>query len=302
MKEGVFLNILLTGGTGFIGSRFVKRLVAEGHHVYVLTRFPKQHQDTEYVSYISYNYSMNRLPFIHAVVNLAGESLFGYWSEKKKADVVSSRIQTTEKLIAIMMHMETKPEVFISGSAIGYYGVSNDKIFTEATKEASDDFLATVTSQWENVAHTAEDFGIRTVYARFGVVLDENEGALPQMARPIKLFAGGKIGSGEQWISWIHIDDCVEMLLFALQEKAIKGPLNVTAPYPRRNADFTKVLGQTLHRPTFLSAPTAMLKIMLGEMHQLITEGQYVYPKKAEENHFTFTYPHLEEALQQIYQ
>lgn len=295
------MNILLTGGTGFIGSHFVKKLVHEGHHVYIITRNPKNYKDTQFITYISFNYSMNRLPFIHAVVNLAGESLFGYWTKKKKAAIISSRIETTEKLNKMLIQMNTKPDVFISGSAIGYYGTADDTIFTEETVEPSDDFLATVVTKWEKAAQTAEDLGIRTVYARFGVVLDRKQGALPQMALPIKLFAGGKIASGTQWISWIHIEDCVNMLLFALNNKTIEGPLNVTAPYPKRNIEFTKALAEVLQRPAIIKAPRTVIKVVLGEMHQLITQGQYVYPKKAKDNQFQFKYPHLENALENIY-
>src|SRR5699024_6114199 len=156
------MNILMTGGTGFIRSRIIKQLVLEKHHVYVLTRFPKKHVDSDYVSYISYKYPIKKLPFIHAVINLAGESLFGYWSDVKKKKIISSRIKATEKLTNILIQMEDKPKVFISGSAIGYYGMEEDVIFTEATTEAGHDFLAEVCATWEKAASTAEDLGIRT--------------------------------------------------------------------------------------------------------------------------------------------
>src|SRR5690625_2582868 len=291
----------MTGGTGFIGSRLVEKLVNQNLHVYVITRFPKQHKDTEFATYISSNYPVNRLPVIHAVINLAGESLFGYWSEKKKEAIISSRIHTTEKLIHMMIQMEKKPNVFLSGSAIGYYGITTDMIFTEKTNEASDDFLAIVASTWERAAQHAEDFGTRTVYLRFGVVLDQKEGALPLMALPVKLFVGGKVGQGTQWVSWIHIEDCVGLIYFILQEEKIKGPVNITAPTPQRNIDFTKKLGDVLYRPTFINTPSPILKLALGEMHQLITEGQYVLPQKALDHNFTFQYPYLEDALKDIY-
>lgn len=295
------MNILLTGGTGFIGSHLVKRLAREEDHVYVLTRHPKQHQDTAFVSYISYNYPISRLPFIHAIVNLAGESIFGYWTEEKKEAILKSRIKTTEKLIHIMTQMETKPDVFISGSAIGYYGMADNLIFTENTQTSSDDFLASVVSEWEKTAQAAEDLGVRTVYTRFGVILDRYQGALPKMALPIQLFAGAKIGTGSQWLSWIHIDDCVRMLLFALENKAIAGPLNVTAPHPKQNESFTKILAHVLKRPALLSVPAPVLKTVLGQMHVLVTKGQYVLPKKAIDHDFTFQYPHLEDALKNLY-
>ncbi len=295
------MNILMTGGTGFIGSRFVNKLVNEGHHVYVITRYPRTHKDTESVSYISFDYPIRRLPTIHAVVNLAGESLFGYWSEKKKEMIYTSRIEATERLVNMMLQMEKKPQVFLSGSAIGYYGTQSNKIFTEHTTQPSDDFLASVVSTWENTAHHAEDLGTRTVYTRFGVVLDRNEGALPLMAMPIKLFVGGKIGDGKQWISWIHINDCINLLYYALVEPSIKGPINVTAPNPQRNIEFIKTLARVLRRPALISTPAPILQIALGDMHQLITKGQYILPQKAIDQQFTFQYPYLEDALQHIF-
>lgn len=295
------MNILMTGGTGFIGSHLIEQLVLEKHHVYVLTRFPKKHPDSDYVSYISYKYPIKKLPFIHAVINLAGESLFGYWSNEKKNQILNSRVKSTEKLIKVLTQMEEKPKVFLSGSAIGYYGMSDEEIFTESTTKPGDDFLAKVCSVWEKTASTAKDLGIRTVYARFGIVLDHKEGALPQIALPVKLGVGGKIGDGKQWMSWVHIDDCVNLLLFALYEQTIHGPLNITAPYPRQNGDFTKVLAKIMKRPAFMRAPTTFFKVALGEMHQLVTDGQFVYPRKAIDNGYVFQYPQLEYALQDLY-
>ena len=296
------MNILMTGGTGFIGSRLLQQLVLDHHHVYVLTRHPKKHKDTEYISYISYEYSINRLPFIHAVINLAGESLFGHWSQKKKAAILNSRVDTTEKLMRLLLHMEIKPEVVISGSAVGYYGMSEETIFTEKTATSGNDFLGQVCAEWEKAASVAEDLGIRTIYTRFGVVFDKEEGSLPYMALPFKLGAGGKTGKGTQWMSWIHIEDVVNLILFALYTKSISGPLNMTAPFPRQNYEFAKVLAQTLHRPSVIPVPDSFLRVTLGEMHQLMTEGQFVYPKKALDHGFVFEYPILEQALKAIYQ
>ena len=296
------MNILMTGGTGFIGGKLIEKLVEEGNHVYVLTRHPKYHQDTEYVSFISYQFPIKRLPFIHAMINLAGESLFGYWSPKKKEAIITSRVQATEALIRMLAQMEKKPDVFISASAIGYYGTSEETIFTEATTDYGKDFLSTVAATWERTAKVAEDFGIRTVYTRFGVVLDKHKGALPLMALPISLFVGGPIGTGNQWISWIHIEDCIQLLLHCLHNKKIVGPVNITAPHPKRNKEFTQTLATIKKRPSFMYTPNFLLKTVLGDLHQLITEGQYVLPQKALDNQFTFKYDHLEDALREIYQ
>lgn len=291
----------MTGGTGFIGGRLVNKLVSEGNHVYVLTRTPKKYKDTESVSYISFNYPMRRLPFIHAIINLAGESIFGYWSNKKKERILMSRITTTEKLLKMVVQMNEKPDVFINGSAIGFYGTSDEQIFTESTTQPGNDFLANVVVQWEDCAKLAEDLGIRTVYARFGLVLDKHHGALPLMSIPIKLGFGGKIGNGQQWISWIHIEDCINLLTFALTNKNISGPMNVTAPHPTTNDTFIKIAANILKRPSFLTTPRLLMRTVLGEMSHLITEGQYVLPKKAQTHNFTFSYPKLEDALREIY-
>lgn len=295
------MNVLMTGGTGFIGSKLVEKLTAEGHHVYILTRSPEKHKDSSYVSYISFNYPMKRLPFIHAIVNLAGESIFGYWSNEKKERILSSRIETTEKLIDLLLQMKTKPNVFLSGSAIGFYGTSDSLIYTESMLDGGDDFLALVYKQWETAALTAKDLGVRTVLSRFGVVLHEREGALPMMAMPVSLFVGGPIGSGKQWISWIHWEDCVNLLYMALVNQHIEGPLNMTAPHPRTNKDFMQTLAKVKRRPAFIPTPPIFLKMAFADMHQLITEGQFVLPKKAESHNFQFKYPHLEEALHDLY-
>lgn len=295
------MNILITGGTGFIGSRFVEKCVEQGHHVYVITRNQNKYTDSEHVSYINFDYPTDQLPSIQAVVNLAGESLLGYWTEEKKKRILTSRIETTEKLIQMIREMDTKPASFISASAIGFYGTCEEQIFTEHTSVAGDDFLASVASEWESTARIVEDLGIRTLYTRFGLVLDKAAGSLPLMALPFKLFVGGKVGNGEQWISWIHIDDCIELLYFVLTNEEVHGPVNFTAPYPQRNIDFSKILAATIRRPGFIKAPAPILKLALGEMSELITKGQHVLPEKAESYGYTFKYAHLEDALGDIY-
>ncbi|MEC5424144.1 TIGR01777 family oxidoreductase [Virgibacillus sp. C22-A2] len=295
------MNILITGGTGFVGKHLATSLHEKRHHTYILTRSPSNYHNTENTTFISYEYPVEELPIIHGVINLAGESLFGYWSEKKKESILASRIEITEKLVDMMTNMNTKPEVFISGSAVGYYGISNDLIYTEATEEPGEDFLAKVSIKWEKTAKLAEDIGVRTVFTRFGVILGE-EGALPYMSIPVKMFAGGKIGNGEQWMSWIHIEDVVNLIQFCLYNRNIDGPVNVTAPHPKRNKDFTKALAKVLKRPHWFTAPAPLIRLTTGEMSTLITKGQYVLPKKALDNNFQFSYPNLEEALRQIKQ
>lgn len=296
------MNVLIAGGTGFIGTHLTNKLSAQNNKIFILTRNPKMYRNSSNVTYIDHQIQLNHLPQLDVVINLAGESLFGYWTKKKKEAILQSRIDVTKKLIEMMKRLDSNPKVFISASAIGYYGMNNEKIFTEQTNEHGDDFLATVTKKWEDTAMQAAQLQIRTVLARFGIVLAKDGGALPFMTLPVKAFIGGKIGSGKQWMSWIHIDDCIKLLLFAMENEKISGPLNVTAPDPRRNDEFTKILGDTLRRPTVFPVPKKMIELALGEMSSLITKGQYVYPKKALDHDFTFEFPHLYEALQNIFQ
>jgi uncharacterized protein (TIGR01777 family) len=293
------LNILMTGGTGFVGGNLIQSFRKENHHTYILTRSPEKHPNTKYATYISYNNPVKQLPIIHAVINLAGESLFGYWSNRKKRAILNSRMETTNQVIDMIKQLERKPEVFISGSAIGYYGASEDIMFSEETTLPGNDFLADVVVQWETCAKQAEELGIRTVYTRFGVILG-SKGALPYMSLPVKMFAGGKIGNGQQWVSWVHIEDVVRLLTFCLTNTQINGPVNVTAPYPKRNKDLMKALAKVLKRPYWFPVPSPFVHAAIGEMSQLITKGQYVLPKKALDNRFEFSYPFLMGAIRAI--
>jgi hypothetical protein len=293
------MNILITGGTGFVGKNLTKVLHENNHHTYVLTRSPESHANTGHSTFISYDYPVEKLPKIHAVVNLAGESIFGYWTKKKKESIITSRINITRKLMEMVQRMDEMPEVFVNGSAVGFYGISEDMIFTEATKHSGNDFLAKVAAEWESMAKQAEKFGIRTVYTRFGVILG-NEGALPLMRLPVKMFAGGKIGNGQQWLTWVHIKDVVRLIKFCIENDRIEGPVNVTAPNPKRNKDFMKTLTDVLRRPYWFTTPSMLITLATGEMSQLITQGQYVLPQKALNHHFEFAYPEIRGALEEI--
>ncbi|RLL40345.1 TIGR01777 family protein [Oceanobacillus piezotolerans] len=294
------MNFLLTGGTGFVGKKVTEALHDNGHHTFIITRTPDKYENTEKTTYIDFNFPMEELPLIYGVINLAGESLFGYWTEKKKEAILSSRISITNKVIDTIKRLKEKPKVFINGSAVGFYGNSNELIFTEATKEAGSDFLADVVVKWEAAAKQAEELGIRTVYSRFGIILGHG-GSLPLMSLPIKLFAGGKIGSGEQWLSWIHIDDVVRLMYFCLFHEDISGAVNFTAPKPKRNKEFMKTLAAALKRPYWLTTPSFVIQTVTGETGQLITKGQYVIPQKALDHQFQFSYPELKIALEQIF-
>ncbi|GGM29814.1 epimerase family protein YfhF [Paraliobacillus quinghaiensis] len=298
------MNIAITGGTGFIGKNVTELLVAEGHHVYILTRSPEKHQGTEYIHYVGWLSDRFKpeqaLVDCDAIINLAGESLFGYWTTEKKERIISSRIKVTNRVIDLIKAMKKKPEVLINASAVGYYGTSTTEMFTEETTENGNDFLAKVTKQWEDTAKQASELGVRVVYARLGIVLG-NEGTLPLMALPYKLFVGGKIGSGEQWISWVHVKDVAHIILFAIENSKINGPLNITAPKPVQQKVFSKHLAKKLRRPDWLPVPTFFLRTLLGEMSILVVNGQAVLPKKIEAHGYHHNYPDIEQALTAIY-
>lgn len=294
------MDILISGGTGFIGKKLGNLLVSEGHRLFIYTRQPEKYTCTKQVTYLGTDDISQQLPPIDVVINLAGESLFGYWTKQKKQKIIESRLRTTEKIVELIRQMNTKPKVFVTASAVGYYGTSQQMIFTENSQGTNTDFLSEVTRRWEQVAKEAELLGVRTVYARFGVVLDRKQGAFPLMTLPFRLFVGGKIASGKQWISWIHIDDCIHLLRYAIANENISGPLNLTTPQPIRNQEFSRIIAQTLKRPAIFPVPAILLRILLGEMSQLITEGQYVLPQKALEQNFLFKYRHFSEAARDL--
>lgn len=299
------MKVAVTGGTGFVGKQLVRELVNEGHEVFVLTRSPNNYSDEKsirYIGWLSDQYKPeNELPALDAIVNLAGDSLFGYWTKQKKERILKSRMNATENVIELILKMEEKPAVLINASAVGYYGTSLTESFTEKTTTPGNDFLANVTSEWESIAKQADSLGVRVVLARFGVILGK-EGALPLMAMPFKMFVGGKVGSGEQWVSWIHVDDVVGLIKFSIKNDKISGPLNVTAPQPVQNKTLSKTLASVLNKPHWIPAPSFALRAGLGEMSTLILDGQAVYPDKAKHHDYSFQHPQLEGALSAIYQ
>ncbi|WP_217589711.1 TIGR01777 family oxidoreductase [Lentibacillus saliphilus] len=293
------MNILITGGTGFVGHHLVAHLKSKGHKLIIITRSPEQHEPDNHTTYVSYDVKVDALPVIDAVINLAGESIFGYWTKKKKEAIRLSRVRSTQGLIDLVATLEHKPSVWINGSAVGFYGMSDEVIFTEETTKPADDFLAQVVLEWESTAAQAEQMGIRTVYTRFGVILGDG-GALPMMSLPVKAFAGGKIGSGTQWMSWVHIEDVVQLIAFCLHNPDISGPINVTSPNPQQNASFMKTLADVLNRPFWLPTPTFMMATALGQMSQLMTKGQYVLPQKAQYSGYSFAYTDVKHALEDL--
>jgi len=294
------MNILITGGTGFIGRPLSHELRDSGHSVVIATR---RKADSEHK--LTWNppelLSFDTLYRFDAVINLAGEKIApSRWTKEQKERILSSRIDTTRALIRSMHNALAKPKVLISASAIGYYGPRGDEDVTEDAPPAFD-FLAEVCMKWEKEAYKAEEFGVRVVTVRIGGVLEADGGALPTMAMPFKFFLGGPIGNGKQWFSWIHRDDVIGIIKYALENASITGPINATAPNPVTNKDFSTALGKALHRPSFFSVPGFMVKLTLGELGAVLLTGQRVLPEKALSAGYTFKYEKVDEALKAIY-
>lgn len=290
--------MILFGGTGFIGQAISQYFTRQGFQVFVASR---SGNPAKYGKVISYDLGkmqeiFDTLSEGALVINLAGESInTGRWTEERKKRILNSRIQTTHAIVEGILASVRKPALFISASAIGYYGYSQTKTFVE-TDDAGDGFLADVTKQWEEEASRAKR-DTRVVFARFGLVLGSTGGALTQMMLPYRLFAGGKVGSGEQWVSWIHIQDIVRIFHYCLNHQEIEGALNFTAPAPITMQEFGQALAYVLHRPYWLPVPSFALKLLLGEMSAIILQGQKVLPNKMIQSGYTFQYPTIEQAL-----
>ncbi|WP_338753368.1 TIGR01777 family oxidoreductase [Bacillus sp. FJAT-52991] len=300
------MKVAIAGGTGFVGRAVTVELLKNGYDVYILTRHTNGKTNTEHKKYVKWMTAdaipEQDLQDVEVFINLAGESLnSGRWTEERKQRILDSRISSTKEIIRIIEQLPNKPEVFVNASAIGYYPISNTEAFTESSTAVGSSFLAHTVKLWEEVAQQAEALGIRTVLTRFGVILGKEDGALPRMALPYQLFAGGKIGSGKQWMSWIHMTDVARAILFTIENKDIRGPVNVTAPSPETMDQLGKALAKTLHRPHWLFVPSIVLKIVLGEMSTLVLDGQKVLPEKLLSHQFTFRFPDIESALQDIY-
>ncbi|MGV8960472.1 MAG: TIGR01777 family oxidoreductase [Stenotrophomonas sp.] len=290
------MQILITGGTGFIGRALCAQLQQSGHTLTVLTRHPTC-AALPGVRCIS---TLEDAGPIHAVVNLAGEPLAdGRWSATRKQEFRDSRIGGTARLVQWMARQSQCPKVLISGSALGYYGTRDDTALDESAAPG-DDFSAQLCRDWEAEAIKAETLGVRTCRVRTGVVLERDGGALAKMLPPFRLGAGGPMGDGRQWMSWVHRQDLVRLLQWLLETNTAYGAYNGTAPEPVRNADFARALGKALHRPALLPTPAFALKLAFGEMSELLLTGQRVVPAHALAEGFKFNWPTLDAALADI--
>lgn len=301
------MKIAIAGGTGFIGKRLTEELLIKGHTIYILTRRPKKETSEKNLFYIQWITNtgddfLQKVQGIDVFINLAGESLnSGRWTEKRKELILQSRLETTEKVVSLLKSLPQKPRLFLNASAIGYYGTSETAVFTENTKKVGKDFLSETVKQWEEKAYEASLLGIRTIFCRFGIILDKNEGALPKIALPYLFFAGGTLGSGNQWISWMHIDDVINGIIFLMEKESVEGPVNFTSPNPVTMKEFGQTISSVLHRPHWLHVPGFALKLALGEKSMLVLEGQKVLPTRLLESGFSFRFPKLKDALLDIY-
>jgi uncharacterized protein len=293
------MQIVLAGATGFLGSGLVRRLADDGHTLTVLTRRPRHPREVRWDPGGSPSTLAPVLQHADAVVNLAGAPISKRWTAAHKREMWDSRIQSTRTLVQAMKSLPKAPATLLNASAVGIYGARGDEPITEDDAPGST-FLAALGREWEKEALAATP-GTRVVLLRTGIALDRNGGALPLMALPFRFFVGGPLGSGRQYLSWIHRDDWVAMVRWALTAAAISGPLNVTAPNPVTNTEFSRTLGRVLRSPSLLPVPAIALRVAVGEMAGELVTGQRVLPEKAQAGGFTFAYPELEGALRAIY-
>lgn len=299
------MRVLITGGTGLIGSHLARSLAGDGHEVVVLTRDPEragalppgvkaERWDARTAG------GWGHLVAGAAIVHLAGENIgSGRWTEARKQRIYDSRVRSGEAVLAAIEQASDKPRVLLQASGVDYYGDGGDLELTEDAPLGSG-FLAEVCRDWEAVTADVEALGVRRAVLRQGVVLAREGGALPKMALPFRLFAGGPLGSGRQWLSWIHLEDEIRALRFLLEHEMASGPFNLTSPQPVTWRGFARSLGRALHRPSFLPAPAFALRLALGEMAEILLSGRRVVPRRLTELGFSFRFPEVEAALKDL--
>lgn len=297
------MRLVVTGATGFIGRRLCARLLEQGHALTLFTRGAPPDPSTGTKRWLHWTPGTLRewdaaLDGVDGVINLAGEPIAEKkWSHTQRRRIEKSRIDATRSLVQACANVKQKPKFLINASAVGYYGPRGDEIVTEEAAPGND-FLSVICQGWEHEAQKAEQLGMRVVRLRIGIVLGSRGGALAKMSEPFKLFAGGPLGSGKQWMSWIQMEDLLGLIFLLLDNPQARGPINATAPNPVQNKEFCRTLAQVLHRPCWLPVPGFALKLALGEMAQMLLTGQRVIPAAAEKLGFQFRYPDLRAALE----
>lgn len=296
------MHVLVTGGSGFIGGALCRRLLAGGHAVSVLTR-ERQRAEQLFQGKVAAIESLDELPretAPEAIVNLAGLSLgSGRWTERLKQEFIASRVGVTRQVISYIARTDRKPGILISGSAVGYYGARGDEELGEDAPPGNE-YQSHLCKAWEAEALKAAQHGVRVCISRTGVVLGKGGGALSSLVSQFRLGLGGYVGSGRQWMSWVHIDDLVGIMLHLMADESLAGAFNSTAPNPETNRDFARKLAAALHRPALVWAPEWLLRLMVGEMAHLYVTGQKVLPSRLLESGYRFKFPELRAALADI--
>lgn len=300
------MKILIAGGTGLIGRLLVKRLLEQGHTVRVLSRNPSQAALPPGVRIIGWDGRSPEgwLPWVEevdAIVNLTGANLgAGRWTPQRKALLRSSRLEPSQAIVDAITAAAHRPAVLLQSSAVGYYGAGLDQEMDENTP-AGEDSLARLVVDWENASRPVEELDIRRIIVRQGIVLDDRAGALPRMVLPFRLFAGGPVGGGRQWISWISRQDIADALLFLLESQTAQGVYNLVAPQPVTNADFGKAIAGVLRRPYWLPVPAFALRLVFGEMATVVLDGQRVIPRRLLDAGYRFHHPDVNAALAELF-
>jgi hypothetical protein len=299
------MKLLIAGGTGFIGSALCDKLTEQRHSLTLLTRSPSLQSGSPNKKWITWN-PQSPGPWEQAVegadgvINLAGEPIAAKrWTAAQKERIRSSRINATRVLVSAIAKAKQKPKFLLNASAVGYYGPHGDKTLTEENGPGND-FLSRVCIDWEEEAKKAGGHGLRVIRLRTGIVLGKGGGALAKMIPPFKFFAGGPLGTGKQWMSWVHMDDEIGLILFLLENANAHGAFNATAPNPVTMSEFCKTLGRVLHRPSWAPVPAFALRALLGELGDVLLTGQRVLPAAAQKLGYAFKYPNLFNALQSL--
>lgn len=300
------MKVVIAGGSGLIGRELTRRLVADGIEVAILSRHPERVSGLPPMAVavrwdgVSAGALAPRLEGASAVVNLAGENIAaGRWSAARKRRIWTSRVRTASAMATALERVDRRPAVFLQASAVGIYGPRGDSTVTESDPPGRD-FLAQVCRDWEAASAGVENFGVREVVVRTGVVLTDRGGALPRIAVPFKLFVGGRLGSGKQWLPWIHIKDEVRAIRFLLERQDASGPFNLTAPNPVTNSDMAATIGRTLGRPSLIPTPAQALRIAMGEMATLVLDGQRAIPRRLVKHGFQFRFEQFEPAVRDL--
>lgn len=292
---------LITGGTGMVGSHLVKEIKKTDAHITILTRQDKTSNESK-ITYVNWSKEgwQNDVPDIDVVINLAGATLNKRWTKSHKQVMMVSRIQSTQALYELFESRTQKPKVLFNASAMGYYPPDLYYSYTELYQTLPFDFLSDIVYQWERFANKFKDFGTRVVLGRFGLILSDTGGALQTMELPHRFYVGGKLGSGQQWYSWIHIDDLIRGIIFTIDNKDAHGPFNLTAPIPERQNLFGYTLARAMHKPHETWAPKLAMRLVLGEMSTVVLDTQKVLPNKLHALGFEFKFNNLKNALDDL--